>query len=133
MAQPLQASLSKACLPDKFLQGSASVGYLQLSGTASLTSESLVHAGFQEGLSLTVHDEILRYCKYAYGCSEMMFNSMWEWPRKGVLSKLFITYIRLNSIPWCLTPHNVPLFPQIWWCKCVPSHLLSECRGNAHK
>lgn len=90
-----------------------------------MKTESLAHAGFQEGLSLTVHDEILRYCKYAYGCSEMMFNSVWEWPRKGVLSKLFVTYIRLKSIPWCATPRSFPLLPHYWWCKCVSSHVLS--------
>ena len=81
-----------------------------------MKTESLVHAGFQEGLSLTVHDEILRYCKYAYGCSEMMFNSVWEWPRKGVLSKLFVTYIRLKSIPWCATPRSFPLLPHNCAC-----------------
>lgn len=49
-----------------------------------------------------MHDEILRYCKYAYGCSEMLFNPIWQWPRKGVFSSLFITYISLRSIPWCV-------------------------------
>ncbi len=47
-----------------------------------------------------MHDEILRYCKYAYGCSEMIFNPVWHWPRKGVFSSLFLTYICLKSIPW---------------------------------
>ena len=89
-----------------------------------------MHAGFQEGLSLTVHDEILRYCKYAYGCSEMMFNSVWEWPRKGVLSKLFITYIRLKSIPWCAVPHNLPLFPQYWWCNACPHMFCLNAEGQ---
>lgn len=57
-------------------------------------------AGFQEGLSLTIHDEITRYCKYAYGCSEMLFNPVRQWLRCGVFSKLFISYIRLRNIPW---------------------------------
>jgi len=64
--------------------------------------------GFQEGLSLTIHDEITRYCKYVYGCSEMLFNPCRQWLRKGVFSKLFLTYIGLRTIPWytkvvCLT------------------------------
>lgn len=57
-------------------------------------------AGFQEGLSLTIHDEITRYCKYAYGCSEMLFNPVRQWPRKGPISSLFLTYICLRTIPW---------------------------------
>ncbi|KAK9919061.1 hypothetical protein WJX75_009087 [Coccomyxa subellipsoidea] len=61
---------------------------------------SYTGAGFQEGLSLTIHDEVTRYCKYAYGCSEMLFNPVRQWLRCGVFSKLFISYIRLRNIPW---------------------------------
>jgi hypothetical protein len=57
-------------------------------------------AGFQEGLSLTVHDEISRYCKYAFGCSEMIFNPLRQWSCKGPISSLFRTYVGLRCIPW---------------------------------
>ena len=57
-------------------------------------------SGFQEGLSLTVHDEIKRYCKYAFGCSEMIFNPLADWLRLGPISGLFRTYVGLRSIPW---------------------------------
>lgn len=31
-------------------------------------------AGFKEGVSLTVYDELNRWEKYAYGCNEMLFR-----------------------------------------------------------
>ena len=34
---------------------------------------------FKEGLSLTVHDEITRWRKYAFGCSELVFNPLKQW------------------------------------------------------
>src|ERR1700722_11029615 len=30
--------------------------------------------GFQEGVSLTVYDELMRWEKYAYGCNELIFH-----------------------------------------------------------
>ncbi|KAK7689381.1 hypothetical protein QCA50_007173 [Cerrena zonata] len=38
---------------------------------------------FKEGVSLTVDDELNRWQKYAYGCSELLFNPFVEWFRKG--------------------------------------------------
>ncbi len=49
---------------------------------------------------MTIHDEITRYCKYAYGCSEMLFNPVRQWLRQGIFSRLFISYITLRNIPW---------------------------------
>lgn len=38
---------------------------------------------FKEGVSLTVDDELNRWQKYAYGCSELLFNPIAQWWRRG--------------------------------------------------
>jgi hypothetical protein len=35
--------------------------------------------GFKEGVSLTVDDELNRWQKYAYGCSELLFEPLARW------------------------------------------------------
>ncbi|KIW10772.1 hypothetical protein PV08_10071 [Exophiala spinifera] len=45
--------------------------------------------GFQEGVSLTVYDELARWEKYAYGCSELIFNPLRYWPTRGPVTPLF--------------------------------------------
>ncbi|OCT46451.1 Glycosyl transferase family 2 [Cladophialophora carrionii] len=45
--------------------------------------------GFQEGVSLTVYDELARWEKYAYGCSELIFNPLIYWPTRGPVTPLF--------------------------------------------
>lgn len=50
--------------------------------------------GFKEGVSLTVYDEIARWEKYAYGCSELVFHPFVKWPTKGPLTPLFRKFIR---------------------------------------
>ncbi|KAF8841492.1 hypothetical protein BDN67DRAFT_1010564 [Paxillus ammoniavirescens] len=42
--------------------------------------------GFKEGVSLTVDDELNRWQKYAYGCSELLFNPLSQWWRKGPIN-----------------------------------------------
>ncbi|KAK2604725.1 hypothetical protein N8I77_007632 [Diaporthe amygdali] len=49
--------------------------------------------GFKEGVSLTIYDEIARWQKYAYGCSEMVFNPLYKWPTKGPFTKLIRTFL----------------------------------------
>ncbi|KAH8096816.1 glycosyl transferase family group 2-domain-containing protein [Cristinia sonorae] len=39
--------------------------------------------GFKEGVSLTVDDELNRWQKYAYGTSELLFNPIVQWFRRG--------------------------------------------------
>ncbi|KAJ7040766.1 glycosyl transferase family group 2-domain-containing protein [Mycena alexandri] len=39
--------------------------------------------GFKEGVSLTVDDELNRWQKYAYGCSELLFHPLIQWWRRG--------------------------------------------------
>ncbi|KAJ3053872.1 hypothetical protein HK097_003205 [Rhizophlyctis rosea] len=53
---------------------------------------------FQEGVSLTVYDEIKRFEKYSYGASEVVFNPFIQWPRHGPFTKLFRTYL-WSSVP----------------------------------
>ena len=53
-----------------------------------------------EGVSLTVHDEITRFKKYAFGAAEMLFNPILEWPRKGVISAVFWRYVRCKKVPF---------------------------------
>lgn len=49
--------------------------------------------GFKEGVSLTVYDELARWEKYAYGCSELLFQPFRYWPTRGPFTKLFIRFI----------------------------------------
>lgn len=55
--------------------------------------------GFKEGVSLTVFDELLRWEKYAYGTSEMIFNPLYQWIYKGPFSKLILQYVFTTRIP----------------------------------
>ena len=57
---------------------------------------------FKEGLSLTIHDEISRMRKYAFGCSELVFNPLRAWPRKGPITALFWRFL-CNA---CTPIHN---------------------------
>jgi hypothetical protein len=52
--------------------------------------------GFKEGVSLTVHDELARWEKYAYGCNELLFNPVRTWLWKGPITKLFRTFLFSN-------------------------------------
>lgn len=49
--------------------------------------------GFKEGVSLSIFDELDRWEKYAYGCNELVFNPMLQWPTKGPFTKLFMTFL----------------------------------------
>lgn len=49
--------------------------------------------GFKEGVSLTVYDELARWEKYAYGCSELVFHPLRYWFTRGPFTKLFRTFI----------------------------------------
>ncbi|SPO28265.1 uncharacterized protein UTRI_04660_B [Ustilago trichophora] len=53
--------------------------------------------GFEEGVSLTCDDELNRWQKYAFGCSELIFNHIWQWPYRGPFTKLFRTFLRSNA------------------------------------
>ncbi|KAI3481012.1 hypothetical protein L1887_56838 [Cichorium endivia] len=48
---------------------------------------------FEEGVSLTCDDELNRWQKYAFGCAELVFNRIWEWPYRGPFTKLFRSFL----------------------------------------
>ncbi|KAJ3302477.1 hypothetical protein HDU76_005517, partial [Blyttiomyces sp. JEL0837] len=52
--------------------------------------------GFQEGVSLSVYDEVGRWQKYAYGCSELVFQPLSKWLTRGILTPLFIKFLFSN-------------------------------------
>ena len=52
--------------------------------------------GFKEGVSLTVYDELMRWEKYAYGVSELLFHPFRLWPVKGPLTPLFKKFMCSN-------------------------------------
>ncbi|KAF2170004.1 hypothetical protein M409DRAFT_64391 [Zasmidium cellare ATCC 36951] len=56
--------------------------------------------GFQEGVSLTVYDEITRWEKYAYGCDELMFHPLRFWIFRGPFTPLFRKFLG-SGIPLC--------------------------------
>lgn len=49
--------------------------------------------GFKEGVSLTADDELNRWQKYAYGCSELIFNPVAQWWRLGPITKQLRIFI----------------------------------------
>ena len=49
--------------------------------------------GFKEGVSLTVYDELARWEKYAYGCSELIFHPFRYWFTRGPFTPLFRRFI----------------------------------------
>lgn len=52
--------------------------------------------GFQEGVSLTVYDELARWQKYAYGCNELMFHPIRFWFVRGPFTPLFKRFLGSN-------------------------------------
>lgn len=52
--------------------------------------------GFQEGVSLTVYDELMRWEKYAYGVSELLFHPFRLWFTKGPFTPLFRRFATSN-------------------------------------
>jgi hypothetical protein len=54
--------------------------------------------GFKEGVSLTVYDELTRWEKYAYGCSEMLFHPLRYWPTRGPFTPLIRKFVT-SKIP----------------------------------
>ncbi|EIW77741.1 hypothetical protein CONPUDRAFT_62202 [Coniophora puteana RWD-64-598 SS2] len=49
--------------------------------------------GFKEGVSLTVDDELNRWQKYSYGCSELIFNPLIAWWRLGPINKQLRVFV----------------------------------------
>ncbi|KAJ7366666.1 glycosyl transferase family group 2-domain-containing protein [Mycena albidolilacea] len=53
------------------------------------------NGGFKEGVSLTVDDELNRWQKYAYGCSELLFHPLVQWWRRGPVTA------QIHKFLWC--------------------------------
>ncbi|EPQ30082.1 uncharacterized protein PFL1_02199 [Pseudozyma flocculosa PF-1] len=49
--------------------------------------------GYLEGVSLTPSDELNRWQKYAFGCSELILNPFRLWPKRGPITTLFWTFL----------------------------------------
>ncbi|KAK9356403.1 glycosyl transferase family group 2-domain-containing protein [Lipomyces doorenjongii] len=54
--------------------------------------------GFKEGVSLSVYDEITRWQKYAYGCSELMFKPASKWYNGTIFTPLFRQFVFAKEI-----------------------------------
>ncbi|KAG5652322.1 hypothetical protein H0H81_005435, partial [Sphagnurus paluster] len=54
--------------------------------------------GFKEGVSLSVDDELNRWQKYAYGCSELLFNPLIQWLRRGPVAH------QIHKFMWSSAP-----------------------------
>jgi len=48
---------------------------------------------YDEGVSLTVYDELMRWEKYAYGCSELLFHPLRYWFVRGPFTKVFRQFL----------------------------------------
>ncbi|KAI9048625.1 hypothetical protein LZ554_007457 [Drepanopeziza brunnea f. sp. 'monogermtubi'] len=87
-----------------FLRWSAlqQVVYEDEDGYEKFWSESHVSEDFdmslrlQEGVSLTVYDELNRWEKYAYGCNELLFHPFKQWLFKGPFTPLFRKFLFSN-------------------------------------
>lgn len=74
---------------------------LKLAGLGYVIRVATYHnAGFKEGVSLTVYDEITRWSKYAFGCAEIMFHPVKDWWKGRVFTSLFCMFLKSNiSVP----------------------------------
>ena len=59
---------------------------------------SYSNGGFKEGVSLTCDDELNRWQKYAYGCSELLFNPLIQWFTRGPISA------QMHRFVWSAAP-----------------------------
>jgi hypothetical protein len=57
-------------------------------------------AGFQEGVSLSYIDEVIKFRKFAYGACELVFNRLKDWPTKGPINKNYTDYLKSKHIKW---------------------------------
>lgn len=55
---------------------------------------------FQEGISLSYIDEVIKMKKFTFGACEMCFNPFKYWFTKGPLNKLLLNYLKAKYISW---------------------------------
>ncbi|CAG7848461.1 SubName: Full=Uncharacterized protein {ECO:0000313/EMBL:CCA73139.1} [Serendipita indica DSM 11827] len=69
---------------------------LQLGGY-TVRWASYSEGGFKEGVSLTADDELNRWEKYAFGCSELIFNPLIKWFTRGPISGQLHRFVWSNA------------------------------------
>lgn len=54
---------------------------------------------FGEGVSLSYKDEIIKYSKFAYGASEILFNPVKDWCCSGMFTQSFKEFMKTSTVP----------------------------------
>lgn len=54
---------------------------------------------FGEGVSLSYRDEIVKYSKFAYGASEIIFHPIKDWCKKGIITRSFKDFMLSRNVP----------------------------------
>ncbi|OCF41165.1 hypothetical protein I317_04995 [Kwoniella heveanensis CBS 569] len=72
---------------------------------------------FEEGVSLTCDDEINRWQKYAFGCSELLFHPLKNWIFRGPITPLFREFV------WS----NIPMHSKFTICGYIFSYYAISC------
>ncbi|EPS39591.1 hypothetical protein H072_6642 [Dactylellina haptotyla CBS 200.50] len=73
----------------------------RLQASGNVIRLATYHTGddtFQEGVSLTVYDELSRWKKYAYGSTELMFNPFIDWIMLGPFTTGFKNYLTSSYV-----------------------------------
>ncbi|BFZ57040.1 hypothetical protein PYCC9005_004090 [Savitreella phatthalungensis] len=84
---------------------------------------------FEEGVSLTVYDEIARWTKYAWGCSELMFNPFRLWFKKGPFGEVIKAFVWSPRVPLAAKMSSLFYMWTYWligasWVYCIVSYFL---------
>jgi cellulose synthase/poly-beta-1,6-N-acetylglucosamine synthase-like glycosyltransferase len=74
---------------------------LQIAGYKGMYCTAAVEQGqeFEEGVTLSAIDEIIRLKKYAYGVSELLMNPIAAWHVNGLLGATFKRYLLSSAVP----------------------------------
>ena len=55
---------------------------------------------FGEGVSLSYMDEIIKYSKFSYGASEILFCPIKQWCQRGIFTQSFKQFIKSPNVPF---------------------------------
>lgn len=82
-----------------------------------------------EGVSITVYDEISRWTKYAWGCSELMFNPFKLWFKKGPFTSTIALFLRSKRVPLAAKFSSLFYMWTYWiigltWIYCIVNYLI---------
>lgn len=89
-----------------------------------------------EGVSITVYDEISRWTKYAWGCSELMFNPFKLWFKKGPFTGLIASFIKSKRVPLAAKFSSLFYMWTYWiiastWIYTIVNYFVFGWAGNA--